>query len=505
MSLNKSNVMNALRILKLPAPLACMAAVMAIETSGLAAETTSPPAATATSATVKKVAVIADSALGEPGQYGIRKLETALRAKGITVSEGQDQASQSDFVLLAGLGAGNNTAAAALAEMKVPAPSGSEALTIRTGARYHEKPAIILAGSDNTGLMYAALDLADRVGWTSNGANPFQFAQDVTESPYLKERGVVMFTMNRAYFESHLYDEQFWVRYFDMLAKDRFNRLVLVFGYEDGGYMAPLYPYFFDVDGFPDVHVVGLTPEQQARNLKAFKKMIRLATERGIHVKPGIWDHIYRGGIQAGGIPGASNGRTPAPGLVWGLNATNLVPYTVAALKKFYETFPEITETQFRMHEESGLRVSEIPSFWHDVFGFYRTNKPDMHAGTAGQEPAQIRDQGCPGTGPQHRAGYENLDGADGPALSLHPHQPREPDERPPKLRGPAGISANLSHELDPVGRRHDAGPAVVRSRLRAPARRQRPPVRWPKSGRDGNGGDQNARGASRCEADGIF
>ncbi len=63
---------------------------------------------------------------------------------------------------------------------------------------------------------------------------------------------------------------------------------------------------------------------------------------------------------------------------MWGLNTTNLVPYTVAALKKFYETFPEFTETQFRMHEESGLRVSEIEPFWHDVFGFFRTNKPDL-------------------------------------------------------------------------------------------------------------------------------
>ena len=52
--------------------------------------------------------------------------------------------------------------------------------------------------------MYAALDLADRVGWTQNGGNPFQFARDVAEKPYLKERGVTMFTMNRAYFESHL-------------------------------------------------------------------------------------------------------------------------------------------------------------------------------------------------------------------------------------------------------------------------------------------------------------
>ncbi len=370
--------MNTVRILKLLAPPACLAAVLAIETSGLAAETTSPTAATATTAMVKRVAVIEDGGLGAPARYGIQKLETALRAKGITVSEGQDRTSQCDVVLLAGLGAGTNAAATALAEMKVPAPKGLEALTLRTDARYDEKPAMILAGSDDTGLMYAALDLADRIGWTGNGANPFQFAQDVAETPSLKERGVVMFTMNRAYFESRLDDEQFWVRYFDMLAKDRFNRLVLVFGYEDGGYMAPLYPYFFDVDGFPDVHVVGLTPEEQARNLKAFKKMIELASERGIQVKPGIWDHIYRGGIQGGGIPAAANGRTPAPGLVWGLNATNLAPYTVAALKKFYETFPEITETQFRMHEESGLRVSEIPSFWHEVFGFYRTNKPDM-------------------------------------------------------------------------------------------------------------------------------
>ena len=56
-----------------------------------------------------------------------------------------------------------------------------------------------------------------------------------------------------------------------MIAQDRFNRLVLVFGYEDGGYMAPLYPYFFDVDGFADVKVVGLTAEQQAKDLQIIR------------------------------------------------------------------------------------------------------------------------------------------------------------------------------------------------------------------------------------------
>src|SRR5690349_10234822 len=109
--------MNATRFLIHLATLVCMAAVLGVEMSALAAPA---PAATA-----KKVAVIADPALGEPGQYGIRQLETALRAKGISVSESQDQANQSDFVLLAGLAAGVNPAAAALAELKVPAPTGA--------------------------------------------------------------------------------------------------------------------------------------------------------------------------------------------------------------------------------------------------------------------------------------------------------------------------------------------------------------------------------------------
>jgi hypothetical protein len=63
---------------------------------------------------------------------------------------------------------------------------------------------------------------------------------------------------------------------------------------------------------------------------------------------------------------------------VWDLDAKNLAPYTVAALKKFYELFPEINETQFRMHGESGLFDDEIEGFWHDVFGFYSANRRNV-------------------------------------------------------------------------------------------------------------------------------
>ena len=188
---------NATRTLKLLILPACIALVAGIEASFAIGSETAP----SLSGTINTVAVIADTALGEPAQYGLRKLEAALRAKAIEVSEGEDQVNKSDLVLLFGLANRRGAAAAALEEMKTPAPSGAEALTVRINARYHQNPAVVVTGSDDTGLMYAALDLADRVGRTGSGENPFRFAQDVDEQPYLKERGVVMFTMNRVFRE----------------------------------------------------------------------------------------------------------------------------------------------------------------------------------------------------------------------------------------------------------------------------------------------------------------
>ena len=311
-------------------------------------------------------------------RHGMRNLEEALRSKRIEVSENLDEISTADCVLLAGLSGSHGPAVDTLTRMKAKPPGEPESLVIRANANYRSKPAIVLLGFDGPGLMYAALDIAGRVAWAGKNQNPFLYVRDTSEKPFLRDRGVVIFTMNRAYFESRLYDEQFWIRYFDMFAQDRINELVITFGYEHGGYMAPPYPYFFNVDGFSDVKVIGLTPEQQKKNYLAFKNMLRLASERGIRVKPGIWDHIYRGGGQAGAISWASDGKQPMPGLVWGLNPNNLVPYTVAALKKFYDEFPEIKETQFRMHNESGLLGPEIEPFWHDVFHFYSTTRRDI-------------------------------------------------------------------------------------------------------------------------------
>lgn len=142
---------------------------MAVATAGPAQEAASHQAAPGAAIRIEKVAIVTDAALDERARYGMRRLEAALRSKGIAVSEG-GQVSGTDFVLLAGMGSGNGAAAAALAQLKAAVPAESEALAIRTGARYQSKPAIILAGGDGAGLMYAALDLADRIGWAQNGA-----------------------------------------------------------------------------------------------------------------------------------------------------------------------------------------------------------------------------------------------------------------------------------------------------------------------------------------------
>ena len=41
-----------------------------------------------------------------------------------------------------------------------------------------------------------------------------------------------------------------------MLARSRINSFVVVFGYENGGFMAPPYPYFFDMEEFPQVKLI---------------------------------------------------------------------------------------------------------------------------------------------------------------------------------------------------------------------------------------------------------
>jgi hypothetical protein len=270
----------------------------------------------------REVVIKTDPTVSGAAAYGIAKLTDAFRQRQHKISTGT-----AAITVLAGLASGG-LAADALRSLKADLPVGPDALVIRR-ATVRGTPTLILCGGDARGLMYAALDTAERVGWTEQNNDPLAHVRDLSERPFLVERGISMYTMQRAYFESRLYDENYWKRYFDLLARNRINTFTIIFGYENGGFMAPPYPYFFDTPSYPNVLLVGLTKEQQEKNRTAFKAMMRIAHERGIDIIAAIWDHIYRGGVQAGGIAGASElAGKDIPGLVSGVTAENLAGYT---------------------------------------------------------------------------------------------------------------------------------------------------------------------------------
>ncbi len=341
-----------------------------------------------------KVSIITDKNIGLPARHGLDKLEQALSANKIKFEEvNSSERASGSYLLITGL-ANSNGAAAKLISMEHRKINHTPEAIAIWHTTLGKKPAAVISGTDNTGLMYGLLDAAREVTSHAVEQDPLISIKEITEQPSIKDRAVSLFTMNRAYWESRLYDEQYWAKYLDVLAESRFNSLLVVFGYENGGFMAPCYPYFFNTDGFPGVSMVGLTPQQQQHNLAAFNKLIEMAHERGIRVTAGIWDHIFRGGVQGGGIPGADKvPDLPTDGLVWGVNANNLTAYTKASISQFIKLIP-VDAIQFRMHGESGLKKEEEDAFWFDVFKMIKAEKPGLQIDMRAKElPGTVIDE----------------------------------------------------------------------------------------------------------------
>jgi hypothetical protein len=340
-----------------------------------------------------EISIITDESPGPVALHGLERLTSLMTSRHITFETLSDPVrARGKYLLAAGLSDGNGTAAQWLKTAGRRPARTMEALMLWHTTR-QQKPALIISGYDDTGLMYALQETTRQIPLGGNTRMSLDAIKDVNEEPSIHTRAVSIYTMNRAYWESRFYDEKYWTRYLDELAENRFNSLVVVFGYENGGFLAPCYPYFFNVDGYPGIRMTGLSEAEQQRNLIAINRLIAMAHQRGIRFTAGIWDHIYRGGVQGGGIPGNEQAPDhPVPGLVWGVTADNLTAYTKAALTAFIRQIP-VDAIQFRMHGESGLKKEEEASFWADVFRMIRQIKPDLQIDMRAKElpPAVIR------------------------------------------------------------------------------------------------------------------
>ncbi|MDB4926698.1 hypothetical protein [Mucilaginibacter sp.] len=334
-------------------------------------------------AIVPQVSLVVDKTRGAPYAHGLTKLIDAFNSKHITFEQVLSiNNAKGKWIIVTGLASGDGAAAQLLKNYTVARVS--EALTIHKTVQKN-KTVWVIGGYDNKGVMYGLLDVANRIGWSTGKVNPMQYVKEITEKPDMKERGLSIYTMNRAYWESHFYNDAYWTRYLDMMAKNRFNMLEIMFGYENGGFLAPCYPYFFNVDGFPNVKMADITPEQQQRNLTTMNHIIDMAHERGISVRLGIWDHIYKGGVQAGGNPNfAYKEGQPQPWQVGGLDAGNLKEYTKAAFDKFVKVIPKLDAILFKDNNEGGLKDSELLEFGLNFLRTVKESAPnlqvDIHA-----------------------------------------------------------------------------------------------------------------------------
>lgn len=310
--------------------------------------------------------VVTDSSPGLAAKHGLHKIMEALQAKGIAAEQVTTlEAAQGNILIVTGLASGYGAAANLLHTLNITAPTESEALVIRH-TQWNGKPILLVSGSDERGLMYAQLDVAERIGWAEEEAKPFSEIKDTIEKPAVEERALSKLVMNKSEFEQYFFSEEYWARYLDMLAQNRYSTFVLMFGWGSAGYFDPPYPFLFDVSEFPEVRVVGITKEEQKRNLDALNQVIQMTHDRGLSFTLALWTHIYRGI------------KEPTPGLVWGLTDDNLISYTKAAFTKFLKLVPELDAIQFRVHIESSVALPQQIPFWNAVYKVIKDSGKDI-------------------------------------------------------------------------------------------------------------------------------
>jgi hypothetical protein len=201
----------------------------------------------------------------------------------------------------------------------------------------------VVSGGDLRGLMYGLLAAADQIRQTGR-------LTPASGKPAIPIRGIRKFLHNQELDADWFYSQQYWLAYFQMLARNRFNRFNLVFAHQTN-YMAPPYPFWIKLEEFPEIRVPSLTEEQRDRNLQMLKFISQTAADHAIDFTLGIWQHNIQSGMVA---------------TVEGLNHENIGFYSYAALKRVLAECPAIRSVQMRTNSESGIPPERQVEFYRD-------------------------------------------------------------------------------------------------------------------------------------------
>ncbi len=306
-------------------------------------------------------------ASARPVQWAIEQLQQALTTHGIEA--GRDDAEAAFRIEVAG-------AASSLALSRFPAfPSTPETAGLAPGSR---APGVLACGSDARGLVYAVLELADRVQHSTDPLSALAVRKPLIEQPANKIRSITRCFVSDVEDKPWFNDRDMWPEYLSMLAAQRFNRFSLAFGigYDflreiTDCYLHFAYPFLVDVPGYR-VRARGLPDAERDRNLEMLRFIGEQTAARGLDFQLALWTHGYRW-----------TDSPKANYVIDGLTPENHAAYCRDALQTVLEACPAIRGVTFRIHGESGVPEGDY-GFWKTVFeGITRTGRRieiDMHA-----------------------------------------------------------------------------------------------------------------------------
>jgi hypothetical protein len=319
-------------------------------------------------------------ASASPSMWAASELERALTAHGVTVHR-RERLNQSadDFAILV-VGGASPAAREILTRLHLELPDAPESLCLAHAPAAHAsaQPLLLACGSDARGLVYAELELADRVAHAPDAIAALSIPSPIVERPANAVRSIMRPFESDVEDKPWFYDRDMWPSYLSMLAAQRFNRFSLTLGL---GYNLPRnltdvyfyfpYPFLLSVPGY-DVHAVPLPDAERDRNLETLRFISDETVKRGLEFRLGIWTHAYEWITS----PNANY-------IIEGLTHDTHAAYCRDALTTLLKACPAISGITFRIHGESGIPEGSY-DFWQTVFdGAVRSGRRieiDMHA-----------------------------------------------------------------------------------------------------------------------------
>jgi hypothetical protein len=297
--------------------------------------------------------IIVDGTLGPSARFGLQQFVSALDQKGFPYKQGESTDDISGPLLYAGTLSGSKKISSLRNNDKLDLSDKKESLSVRRLTEEGQST-LYVAGSDDRGLMYALLELAEQVEHMDDGQDWFASIDEQAAEPHVPVRSMAILLHSEDCEKDWYYSKEHWEDYFAMLATHRWNAFNMIFSHQTP-YLSPLYAFHVKVDQHPEIRAKGLTEEQRIKNLDMLRYISSLAKNRGIDFTIGIWQQIAWEGKHQG---------STQESMVTGLTRENMHSYTYNALLNLLRECPDIQGVQLRINHESGIDYDEQTEFF---------------------------------------------------------------------------------------------------------------------------------------------